>query len=227
MGKVSTRWAGIAGIIFVLLIAVPGFASGAPPDTADPAAKFLSYFQTNRSGILVATFFGGLANIPVVFFVGGLLVALRRLGAAPALLIAALTGLILTGGLASVGGLLNAAAAFRLDGAQHVDAESIRMLSDASALAFTLLSFTTAAFLLPLALMLASVRRFPTWLAWVAGVGAILELAVAPSMFRNSGGYALNGAVGLLGLIGIAVPMLATAIVMVIRGQAIDAAPAT
>src|SRR5205807_5540985 len=87
MGKVSTRAAGIAGIFFVLLIALPGFASGAPPDTDKPATEFLKYVQENRSGILVGDFFGGLADVCVVFFIGSLIMALRRHGAAPLLLI--------------------------------------------------------------------------------------------------------------------------------------------
>lgn len=224
MGKVSTRMAGIAGILFILLIALPGFASGAPPDTDKPATEFLKYVQENRSGILVGDFFGGLADVFVVFFIGGLLMALRRLGAAPALLVGSVVALVLTGAVATVGGVLSAAAAFRLGGAQHVDAETIRVLMDASSAAFTLISFSLAAFLLVNAMMMSSVRLFPTWLAWLAGVGALVELAVPASLFGTSGFYSLEGPVGLLGLLPFALFTLGTSIVMVVRGAAMDAA---
>jgi Domain of unknown function (DUF4386) len=224
MGKVSTRVAGIAGIIFILLIALPGFASGAPPDTDKPATEFLKYVQENRSGILVGTFFSGLADVFVVFFIGGLVMALRRLGAAPLLLIASVVALVLTGAVATVGGLLQVGAAYRLNGAQHVDAETIRLVYDASTAAFVLISFSLAAFLLVNGMMMASVRLFPTWLAWLGMVGAAVELVGTPSLFGTSGFYSLEGAVGIIGLTPFALFTLGTGIVMVIRGPAMDAA---
>ncbi|TMC46941.1 MAG: hypothetical protein E6J20_20450, partial [Chloroflexi bacterium] len=108
MGKMTTRLAGIAGILFVILIAVPGFASGAPPDTADGPAKFLAYVMHNRSALIVSGFLGAAADFFVVFFLGGLYVALRRLGASPVMLVASVIAIVLTGALASAGGAIEA-----------------------------------------------------------------------------------------------------------------------
>ena len=225
MEKGWIRLAGIAGIIFILLVAIPGFASGAPPDPSDPSSKFLSYYQDHRSALIAATFLGVVADFFVVFFLGGLLMALRRLGGSPMLIVAALTALILTGAVATIGGLLSATAAFRVGGSQHVDAETIRLLSDGSAIAFTLLGPTIAGFLVATGVMMAKVRLFPAWLAWIAWVGAVLELIGSVGVFNTTGAFSPEGALGLVfGLLPFAVFVLATSIVMVTRGAAMDSA---
>ena len=227
MDKGWIRIAGIMGIIFIVLVAVPGFATGAPPDPADPAAKYLSYYQDHRSAIIATTFLGALADFFVVFFLGGLLVALRRLGASPIFLIAALTALILTGGLATTGGLLTATAAFRVGGSAHVDAETIRLLADGSAIAFTLLGGGIAAFLVATGMMMKKARFFPTWLSWVAFVGALAEVVGTVSVFNATGQFSPEGFTGLLlGLLPFTVFVLATSIILLMRGNAMESATA-
>jgi hypothetical protein len=152
-------------------------------------------------------------------------VALRRLGAAPALLVGSVVAVVLTGALATVGGLLTSTAAYRVGGSQHVDPETIRLIWDGSGVAFSLISFTLAAFLLTNAMMMASVRLFPMWLAGLAAVGTVVELVVPASLFGTSGFYSLEGPVGILGLAPFGLFALGTSIVMVVRGPAMDAAP--
>src|SRR5258708_30352806 len=79
----SARTTGLIGIVFVLMVAVPGFAAGSPPDPDAPAAKFLTYYQSNRSAILAGSFIptGGL--MLGIFFIGGLVSPLRPAEATP------------------------------------------------------------------------------------------------------------------------------------------------
>jgi hypothetical protein len=227
MGKGWIRLAGIAGILFVVLVAIPGFASGSPPDPADPASKYLSYYQDHRSAIIAGTFIAAAANFFVVFFIGGLLSALRRLGGSALLLIAALTALILTGGIALLGGILTTLAAFRVGEAHHVDAETIRLLADGSSICFTLLGFTIAAWLAATGMLMSATRLFPTWLSWVAAVGAVLELVGTVALFSTTGAFSPGGPAGLLfGLLPFAVFTVGTSIVMVMRGDAMEGAGA-
>ena len=143
------------------------------------------------------------------------------------LIVAALAALILTGALAATGGIFTITAAFRVGGSQHADAETIRLLADGSAIAFTVLGPTIAAFLVATGLMMSKARHFPAWLAWVAWVGAALELVGSASVFSTSGAFSPEGALGLVfGLLPFAVFVLATSIVMVTRGDAMESATA-
>ena len=225
MGRLSTRSAGIAGVIFVILIAVPGFASGAPPSTDDPAAKFATYIASNRSGLIFASIAGAAADFFVVFFLGGLYTALRRLGASAGLLIASLIAILLTGASAAAGGVIQAATAFRFNGPQHVDASIAQLAVDISAMAFVLAGFTLAAFLLVTAAMMSTAGRFPRWLAWVGFIGAPLEVIGVLTAVGTSGFFGLEGPAGLVfGLLPFGIFMLSTSIVMIVRGAAIDGA---
>jgi len=227
MDKGWIRLAGIAGIIFFLLVAVPSFLSGSPPDPSDPSSKFVTYYQDNRSALITASLLGTLGDIFAVVFIGGLIFALRRLGASLVLLVAALSAFILTGALATTGGIFQIATAFRVSAAQHVDAETIRLLADASAIAFTLIGVSVAALLAAMALMFARVRFFPMWLAWVAGVGAVLEVVGAFSVYGTTGAFSPEGFLGLIfGLLPFAVFVVATSIIMVMRGDAIESSTA-
>jgi hypothetical protein len=187
MDKGWVRLAGVAGIIFIVLVAVPGFATGQPPDPSDPSAKFLSYYQDHRGAIMAATFFGAVADFFVVFFLGGLLMALRRLGGSGMLIVTALAALIITGALAAAGGLLMATAAFRVGEAQHIDAETLRALIDGSNIAFILLGPPIAAFFVATGAMMAKARFFPTWLAWVGWVGALSSSSAPPACSAPAG----------------------------------------
>jgi hypothetical protein len=222
----SARTTGLIGIVFVLMVAVPGFLAGQPPDPDAPASKFLTYYQSNRSALLAGQFIptGGL--MLGIFFIGGLVSALRRAEATPTPLpIVSLVGFVFTGVLATVGGLVSAAAAFRMGGTQHIDAETLRFASDVSSFFFTLIGFPIAAFFVATGLVMRVSSAFPAWLAVLAWVAAILEVVGTFGVFATSGAFAPGGALGLLlGLAPFVVFVLATSIVMIVRSGRLDAA---
>ena len=227
MDKSTIRVGGLAGILFVLLIAVPSFATGQPPDPGDPASKFLTYYQDHRTAIVAATFLGTVGTFFAAFYLGGLVAAFRRLGGAPALIVAAVTGLIISGALATAGGLFGAVAAYRVNRPQHVDAETVRALADAGAFSFTLIGLPLASFLAASALLMMKARFFPTWLAAFAGVAAALEAVGAAGVFADSGAFAPGGVLGLiLGLLPLAIFLLATSVVMFVRGDSLEGSTA-
>lgn len=222
----SAKTTGLIGIVFVLMVAIPGFAAGSPPDPDAPATKFLTYYQTNRSAVLAGTFIPTAGLILGIFFLGGLVSALRRHEATPTPLpIVSLVGFVFTGVLATVGGIVAAAAAFRLSGAQHIDAETLRFASDLSNMCFALIGFPIAAFFLATGLVMRASSAFPAWLAVLAWVAAILEIVGTFGVFATSGAFAPGGALGLLlGLAPFVVFVLATSIFMVVRSARLDAA---
>lgn len=220
MVKSSVRVGGIAGIFFVVLVAVPGFATSQPPDATDPASKFLAYYQDHRSALIASAFLGTAGIFFAAFYLGGLMVAFRRLGGAPALIVAAITGLIITGSVATAGALFTTTAAYRVNGAQHVDAETVRALADASAISFTLIGLPIAAFFAACGLIMVKARFFPAWLAAVAGIAAAAEVVGSAGVFATSGAFAPGGVLGLiLGLLPFTLFVLATSIIMITRGD--------
>lgn len=227
MVKSPIRVGGIAGIFFIVLVAVPGFATGQPPDAADPASKFLAYYQDHRSALIGAAFLGTAAIFFAAFYLGGLVVAFRRVGGAPALIVAAITGLIIAGGVATAGALVTTTAAYRVNGAQHVDAETVRALADAGAIAFLLIGLPLAAFLAASGLIMANARFFPTWLAAFAGIAAAAEVVQSAGVFATSGAFAPGGVLGLvLGLLPFTLFVLASSIILMARGDAMESSTA-
>src|SRR4029077_8370795 len=114
-----------------------------------PATKFLTYYQSNRSALLAGAFIPTGGVVLGIFFIAGLVSLLRRAEAAPTPLpIVSLVGFIFTGVIATLGAIVSAAAAFRMGGTQHIDAETLRFASDFSNMSFTLIGFPIAAFFL-------------------------------------------------------------------------------
>ena len=227
----TARWAsakttGLIGIVFVLMVAIPGFLAGSPPDPDAPASKFLTFYQSNRSALLAGTFIPTGGVILGIFFISGLVSALRRSEATPTPLpIVAFTGFVFTGFLATLGGVVTAGAAFRMGGAQHIDAETLRFASDFANISFTLIGFPAAAFFLASGLVMRASTAFPGWLAVLGWVCAVLAVVGTFGLFATSGAFAPGGALGLLlGLAPFVVFALATSIYMIVRSARLDAA---
>jgi len=221
----SARTTGLIGIVFVLMVAIPGFLAGQPPDPDAPASKFLSFYQSNRSALLAGAFVPTGGVVLGIFFISGLVSLLRRAETTPTPLpIVTFTGFVFTGVLATLGGVVTAAAAFRMGGAQHIDAETLRFASDFSNMSFTLIGFPGAAFFLATGLVMRASTAFPGWLAVLAWVCAILAVVGTFGIFATSGAFAPGGALGLLlGLAPFVVFVLATCVFMVVRSARLDA----
>ena len=225
MGKMWIRLAGITGIVVVLLVAIPPFTSGSFPDTAASASQFASYVANNRTTLIITAYTAAAADFFLVFFLGVLYVALRRMGASAILLVASLAAIILAAAMDTFPGALEAGLAFRFTGAQHVDATVARMIFDASSMAFGMLDFTLAAFLITTGAMMARASHFPTWLAGVAYGAAVLQLIGTFTVFGTSGFFSLEGfGATLLGTVPFSIFVVITSILMIFRAAAMNRA---
>lgn len=194
------RAAGIAGIIFVVAAAVPGFASGSPPDPSDPAAKFLSYYHDNRSALITAALLGMIGTFFAFFFFAKLISALRRAdGETGALTLVAVVSIAVVATMAAIGGILSATAAFRLGGAEHIDAVTLVAFNDAASITFALLGVPLAAFFASQGLLMMGTRLLPAWLA-------VLNTGHGRARVRRELHGAVDDGVLLAGRTGRAVP---------------------
>ena len=219
----TARIAGIAGIVFVVATAVPGFAAGSPPDPGDPASKFLSYASSNRSALIVAQALAMVGTFFGIFFFAKLISAMRRIGGAGnPLTLAGMISIAVVATLASVGGVLQVVAAFRLNAGEHLDAITVQALSDASALSFAFIGMPFAAFFVSQGLLVRA-SRAPGWLGIMWLVAGALEAVASFTILSSTGFFSPEGAAGLfLGLLPFGLTVLATSITMLVRPGAFD-----
>ena len=87
------RWAGLGGILFVILVLVSAFLPGNPPMQTDSTAKIARYFNQHRDDIRWAAYIGSVAAVPFLWWLGSVWARLRRSeGATPRLAVVAVAG---------------------------------------------------------------------------------------------------------------------------------------
>lgn len=225
----TARVAGLAGIVFVVAVAAPGFATGSPPDPGDPAAKWLAYYQDHHSALVLVQLLGLIGTFFAFFYFAKLITVLRRSeGETAPLTVAAVIAIATVATLGAVGSVLAGAAAFRLGGSEHVDAVTLQAVVDASSIAFAFLGLPLAAFFTAAGLLMRASSRLPAWLGVAYLVGAVPEAAGSLTVLSSTGQFSPNGAFGLVfGLLPLGLLTLATSIMMVTRPVAFgDDAPA-
>src|SRR2546430_7427859 len=101
------QYAGVAGILFVLLNVAAAFLPGAPPKPDASLAQFRAYYTDHRGAVLLGCYLGGLASIFSLWFIVVLRDVLRRAegGDAPLSAIVLAAG-VLTNAMALNGALV-------------------------------------------------------------------------------------------------------------------------
>jgi hypothetical protein len=179
MSDRAVRWAGVAGIVFVVLVIITIVVSGSPPMGDDTVSKIRDYYIDHRSSLLWANLVG-VVGIPfILWFAVMLRELLRGDRLANALGTFSLAGLIVTAPIALIGGALNVSVIY-VDGvAQTYRPDTLRLVYDTQSLAFAATSAGIAAFALGAAL---AIRRsgalpgFTMWLAWLAVLGNVVTM---------------------------------------------------
>src|SRR4051794_24593440 len=143
----SKRFAGMAGITFVVLnlVAFIAFVPSGLPDSGDPASKVLAYAHVHRSALLTSAFLQGLAVIPWIAFVSGIVVMMRRSEGETGMwsMMAAIGGAI-AAAMAMVACALGAMLVYR---AAAGDAGLARTLLDGNAIMFAMGGLPVAVFI--------------------------------------------------------------------------------
>lgn len=213
------RWA-LCGLVFVILDAVALFLPGAPPKASDSAAHIAGVLTTHRPQVMAGMYISGLALIALVFFLGALRTWLDRIGADPALVLAASGGALLAMAVQLVGLLLFYGATFKVAG-QHHD-PLVRALTDGGNAAVELSKFGFAAFILAVCLAARHELAARFIALGLAATGLLLASAIA---LVSEGSFAQFG--GGLDLIGAAPGVLWIAALAVLASRGDAESPAT
>ena len=173
------RWAGVAGIVFVITIVITIVISGSPPMGDDTVSKIRSYYIDHRSALLWANLIGMVGAPFVLWFAVVLRELLRGDRLTSALGTFSLAGLIVTLPIVLVGGGINVSVIYIDGGAQRYRPDTLRLVWDMQGLAFAAASVGLAIFVLGVAL---AIRRsgvlpgFTAWLAWLAVLGNVVAM---------------------------------------------------
>jgi hypothetical protein len=223
MSERTIRWAGLAAIVFVVLIVVSVLAGGSPPAIDASAAKIRQYFVDHRGGLLAGQLLGIIGVPLAVWFAVVLRSVVRGDRTANALGTASLAGLLITAPMAMAGGSVSIGAVY-VDGvAKNLGDDTVRMLYVVQSLLFTCTAAGIVLFASTAALAIRRTGALPVWTVWI---GLLAAVANVVTMFAFLGPGA--SALGFVGVIAFALFMLAAGIAMA-SGKVVlpDAAAAT
>ena len=179
MSERAIRWAGMAGIVFVILIVISVAISGSPPMADDAVSKIRDYYVEYRSNLLWANLLGILPIPFILWFAVVLRELCRSDRLASALGTFSLAGLLVTAPIALIGGALNVSVIYVDGAAQRYSPGTLRIIYDAQGLAFAATSAGIAAFALGAALAIrrsGALPSFTIWLGLLAVLGNVLAM---------------------------------------------------
>lgn len=193
----SHRLAGIAGILFFVVMIARVILSPDEGETGDTGATIAAKIHGHTTGILINDWAGGIAAVLFLAFVVGLSGALRDAGARrelPALAIGGATAVL---AVTSVQHAVSATLAF--GAGDLVPAAVTRVVFDLSTMVETTVHLPIALTLAAVSIAALGTRVLARWLA-IAGVGvAVLSVAAAGAL-AHAGILAAGGPVTVLSL---------------------------
>jgi hypothetical protein len=171
------KLAGAAGIAFIILTLVSAFIVSPPPSADESPAKFLEYFNDNRSVLLVQMIIGLFAVMPAILFLSGVRNLLLSEEAEGGILtLSAVIGFILAGAVVLVATGWLGALGYLGDG-NGLDESSARTLSLLGTLVCNSAIFVGfATFEGASGYLLLKGTKLPTWLGWVGLAAGILGI---------------------------------------------------
>jgi hypothetical protein len=169
------RWAGLGGILFVILVLVSAFLPGNPPMQTDSTAKIARYFNQHRDDIRWASYIGAVAAVPFLWWLGSVWARLRRSeGATPRLAVVAVAGAIFGAVMATAASLVLSTVAIRGVAASPGGNGGAKFWYTLSNMFGFGTAFGAAVFVGAVSAVILRKGAFPQWLGWV---GALLALA--------------------------------------------------
>ena len=194
MSERVIRLAGVAGIVFVVLLAVGVFGGGSMPMPDDSVEKIRSYYVDHRGAVLFINMVQLVAIPFALWFAVGLRDLFRGDRLSQMLGTASLAGLLVTAPMAMAGGALQAAPVYVDGAAKNFGDDILRIIFIGQGLLFAATSAGITAFVLAAGLGIRQTKALPAytmWLAFLAAVGNVV------TMFSTLGaGAAVLGFVG-------------------------------
>jgi len=196
-GRLWDRVAGIAGLIFFLLV-VAGFFTPETPGSDRSPGDLARILTADLTGHQWSLFFGFLADVAFLVLLAGIWSRLRR-AEGPGGMFGALFGVAGTAFLSVV--LVSAGLTLALVEAPAVGADlsALPALAVLDNWAGAAVLPASVAMLLGAAGSIVSTRAYPVWLGWFAGVTSVLLLVSVAAVFESS-----EDETGFLGIIGFA-----------------------
>lgn len=169
------KLAGAAGILFIIMTLVSAFIVSPPPSADESPAKFLEYFNDNRSVLLVQMLIGLFAVLPAILFISGVRNLLLSEEAEGGILtLSAVIGFILAGAVVLVATGWLGALGYLGDG-NGLDESSARTLSLLGTVICNSAIFVAfATFEGASGYLLLNGVRLPKWLGWVGLAAGVL-----------------------------------------------------
>ncbi len=213
------KLAGAAGILFVVLTLVSAFIVSPPPSADESPAKFLEYFDDNRTVLLVQMIIGFIAAIPAVLFLSGFWNLVRGEEAEGGIFATtALVGFVLAGAVVLVATGWIGALGYLGDG-NGLDEGNARTLSLlGSVLCNSAIFAGFATFEGGSALVLLNGSAFPKWLGWAGLVVSLLGLLGMFSIGRE-GFFAPFGPASFLAFLSFSAYVVLVSIFMWLRAK--------
>lgn len=174
-----TRLAGVAGIIFVVLLLIGVFGGGSMPLPDDSVAKIRDFYVDHRGALLFINMIELVAIPFALWFAVGLRELLRGDRLSQLLGTASLAGLLITAPMAMAGGALQAAPVYVDGAAKEFGDDTLRIIFLGQSLLFAATSAGITVFVLAAALGIRRTRALPAytmWLGFLAVVGNIVAM---------------------------------------------------
>ena len=177
VGTGATRWAAVAGVIFVALQAPLPFIVGDAPPIDAPAPEIRDYLVGDGGRILLAMTLVALAACFFLWFLAGLRTHLHRAEGGDG----RLSALAFGAGIATI--TLNLTATMPTvalawnDTAASADAGLLRTVWNLNTLALVPIGSTAGVFALAIALVILRTRALPAWLGWLGLPTVVLGVA--------------------------------------------------
>ena len=216
VGAGPTRWAAVAGIIFVALQAPLPFIMGDVPAIDAPAAEIRDYLVSDGGRILLAMTLVALAACFFLWFLAGLRTHLHRAEGGDG----RLSALAFGAGIATI--TLNLTATMPTvalawnDTAASADTGLLRTVWNLSTLALVPIGSTAGLFALAVALIILRTGARPAWLGWLGLLTTILSVASVFYLLAD-GSNAVLEAINMAGFLVAMVFILLLSILMVHR----------
>ncbi len=191
-GGHDMRWGGLAGIGAVIFGIIARLVMGGAPRSTDTMGVIASYLNDNRGRILLATILYSIAIALFLWFGAALATAVRRAddtSDTPAIMLA---GFTLVSALAFVAIAMFGAATYALT----VHAGLLILAAVPYSATTVMATIAGIAMALPLAataMAIARTRVFPMWMAYFAGIVALVSLVSAFTVWATKGAWAPGG----------------------------------
>jgi hypothetical protein len=209
----TVRSGGYAGIVFILVVLIGGFAPGIPPDNTHPMSEIAAYYDGHRMQVLLAAWLGCLAVVLFTWYGVGFYRLLANAGVDEGLPLFSFVSGVIANVIALASAGLTGALVFHPSSA--IGPQAGLAIVDLASMFGTIIWLPVAAFAFGAARSGARHASLPTWLVWFGYLTTLVCVVASFSIMMDSGPLVLGGLFGFGALLVFVVWILLSSIVMI------------